>query len=110
MAKQVEVQTFLEGFDDPLLGYISFEKFEDPIFGLEALHRLEEFSGRAVGDPRRGLEATPDIEEIGPFHIEYREPNRLLEAFHRELPATVNVRKRELDGTMLLTMITFKPH
>jgi hypothetical protein len=109
MASEIEVQTLLDGFDDPLLGYISFDRFEDPLLGLETMARLGQLSGQARSDAdRNSLEATPDIEEIGNFLITYRRSNRLLETFHEPQPVTTGIRKREMDGSTLFEL-TFRP-
>jgi hypothetical protein len=108
MANEVEVQTFLDGFDDPLFGYIRFDSFEDPLLGLQKLEDQGEVTGRAVGDPRRGLEATPDIEEAACF-IAYRRSNRLVDAFRESRPFTLGIRKVELDGGRKMYQLTFRP-
>jgi hypothetical protein len=37
MAEEQSVKVQVRGFEDPLVGYVSFEAFEDPLVGLEKL-------------------------------------------------------------------------
>ena len=41
MGKEVVFELQVEGFEDPILGRVSFDRFEDPILGLEKLRVFE---------------------------------------------------------------------
>jgi hypothetical protein len=103
MGNQVQVQTFLKGFEDPALGRISFHKFEDPALGLETMNGRGQIAIQAVelGGGRK-LEVTPDLEEIGPFTLEYDGAARLMSAFRQKRPALLALQKT--GGSYALTI------
>lgn len=51
MAHEQSVKLQVRGFDDPLVGYVSFEAFDDPLVGLEKLRERPVY-GRMASVPR----------------------------------------------------------
>jgi hypothetical protein len=101
---QVKVQTFFDGFFDPLEGIISFRKFLDPLEGLELMNRQGKISVRAVApDGGRKLEVTADDQEIGTFLMEFNDAGRELEAFRENRPATISTKKGEESYILNIT-------
>lgn len=104
MDNQAKVQTFFDGFFDPLEGVISFRKFLDPLEGLELMNRQGKIAVRAVTpDGRHKLEVTPDDQEIGPFLMEFNDIGRELEAFRENRPATFSTKKGEASYVLEIT-------
>ncbi|MFO7540352.1 MAG: hypothetical protein R6X32_20120 [Chloroflexota bacterium] len=104
MSKQAKVQTFFDGFLDPLEGAISFRKFEEPALGLEIMNRQGKIAVRAVDrSGGRKLDVTPDNEEIGPFVIEFADASRELEAFRENRSATFVTKKGEESYILTIT-------
>lgn len=93
MANQKEVHTFIDRFSDPLLGYIVFRGYVDPLLGLEHLQGIGKIAARVVSDRNR-LVVTPEIEETGTFTLEYKESNKLLDAFREERRAIITIEKK----------------
>ena len=73
VARELKFAMKVEGFEDPILGRVSFEQFDDPILGLEKLGMFEDpffcevaFEGRKDGlkistGPLKGVHFDPSI-------------------------------------------------